>query len=479
MSSVRKNFTYNIVYQILILILPLITAPYISRVIGAEGNGIYSYTYSIVQYFVLFAMLGLNNYGNRTIAKCKDNKEELSKEFSSIYVMQLITTTAMTILYIGYILFFDSKYITVAMLQIIYLVSTCFDINWFFFGLEKFKLTVTRNTIIKILATFSVFAFVKSKNDLVIYIIIMVLSALISQLALWPFLRKEVKFVKPKIKDVTKHIKPNAVLFIPVIAVSIYKIMDKIILGNMATIENVAYFEYAERIINIPISIITALGTVMLPRISNLMAKGEDEKVKFYIDKSIQFMLFISIAMCIGLIVIAPEFVPIFLGNEFIKSGNIVQLLAITIVFISWANVIRTQYLIPKERDKEYIISVALGAVVNLIINIVLIPRYQAIGSAIATICAEFVVMVYQILAVRNEIGIKKYLKYIIRFILSGIIMYFCITWIKMIINNEYILIFVQVLLGTLVYVALNYKFIGENIQYIPILSKLKKENAK
>lgn len=471
-SSVKSNFIYNTVYQILILILPLITAPYVSRVIGAEGNGIYSYTYSIVQYFVLFAMLGLSNYGNRTIAKCRDDKEKLSKEFFSIYAMQLMTSVLMIILYLGYITIFDNRYYTYALIQIIYLASTCFDITWFFYGLEKFKLTVTRNIIIRVISAICIFVFVKDKDDLVIYTFLMVGSTLISQLSLWPFLKNEIKFVKPKFKEIIKHLKPNFILFIPVIAVSIYKLMDKIMLGNMTNVQNVAYYEYAERIINIPTSIITALGTVMLPRISNLLAKGEKNQIKFYMDKSMEYMMFLSIPICLGLIVVAPEFVPIYLGNEFVTTGSIIQYLAVTLIFVSWANVIRTQYLIPKEKDKIYIISVILGAIVNFVINMILIPRLQTIGASIGTIFAEFTVMFVQTIAVRKELEIKKYVIYVAKFLVSAIIMTIIIVGIKYIIDNKYLVVIMQIIIGAMIYFLLNYKFILNNIQYIPILNK-------
>lgn len=471
-SSVKSNFIYNTVYQILILILPLITAPYVSRVIGAEGNGIYSYTYSIVQYFVLFAMLGLSNYGNRTIAKCRDDKEKLSKEFFSIYAMQLMTSVLMIILYLGYITIFDNRYYTYALIQIIYLASTCFDITWFFYGLEKFKLTVTRNIIIRVISAICIFVFVKDKDDLVIYTFLMVGSTLISQLSLWPFLKNEIKFVKPKFKEIIKHLKPNFILFIPVIAVSIYKLMDKIMLGNMTNVQNVAYYEYAERIINIPTSIITALGTVMLPRISNLLAKGEKNQIKFYMDKSMEYMMFLSIPICLGLIVVAPEFVPIYLGNEFVTTGSIIQYLAVTLIFVSWANVIRTQYLIPKEKDKIYIISVILGAIVNFVINMILIPRLQTIGASIGTIFAEFTVMFVQTIAVRKELEIKKYVIYVAKFLVSAIIMTIIIIGIKYIVDNKYLVVIMQIIVGAMIYFLLNYKFIINNIQYIPILNK-------
>jgi O-antigen/teichoic acid export membrane protein len=163
---VKKNFIYNFIYQILILILPLITVPYVSRVLGADGVGTYSYTYSIAYYFMIIAMLGLNNYGNRRIAKVRDNKEDLSKEFWSIYKLQLITSSIMIILYFLYVSLFATKYKLIAFIQILYVASSMLDINWFFFGIEKFKLTITRNTIIKVFSLILIFIFVKNENDL-------------------------------------------------------------------------------------------------------------------------------------------------------------------------------------------------------------------------------------------------------------------------------------------------------------------------
>lgn len=476
-TSVKKNFYYNSIYQILTIIIPLITAPYISRVIGPTGNGIYSYTYSIVQYFALFAMLGLNNYGNRSVAKCRNNKEKLSKEFCSIYAMQLMTSLIMLTIYVGYITVFNKKYFIYSLVQLIYLISVCFDINWFFYGLEEFKLTVIRNTIIRLITVIGIFTIVKSEEDLIIYVVLMCISSLISQLILWPFLKKRINFIRPKLSDITKHIIPNLRLFIPVIAISIYKFMDKIMLGNMSTMENVGYYEYAERIINIPLSIITALGTVMLPRISNLVANGQDEKIKFYIDKSIKYMMFLSIPIAVGLIVISPNFIPLFLGEEFLQTAYIIQYLSVTIIFISWANVIRTQYLIPKEKDSIYINSVIIGAVVNFIINIILIPKYQTVGAAIGTIAAEFSVMLYQTIKVRKTLEIKKYLLDTSKFAITGIVMFGVVILLKKIIHNTIGLLIIQVVAGGLVYFILNYQFIKENIIYIPILNKLIKND--
>lgn len=452
MSNVKKNFIYNIMYQILVMILPLITAPYIARILGTEGVGIYSYTYSVAYYFVLFAMLGLNNYGNRQVAKVRDDKDKLSKTFISIYCMQLITSAIMIFCYIIYLRFFIKENLNIAIIQIIYLISTAFDINWFFFGLEKFKLTVTRNTIIKILTVICVFIFVKTRDDLYKYTLIMSIGTLISQLMIWPFVKKSVKFVKISIKDIFKHIKPCLILFIPVIAVSLYKIMDKVMIGNMSTMEQVGLYENSEKIVNILTALITALGTVMLPKISNLLANGEKEKSKQYIEKSMEFTIISSVAFTFGLMAIAKPFAPLFFGEEFKDAGIIIQYLAITTIFVAIANVIRTQYLIPNEKDKTFIISVSLGALVNIVFNLLLIPKYQALGAVIGTILAEFSVMIYQIMDVRKELPVFKYLKDNFKYFVLGIIMFFAVSVLHNLIENDALLVTIQVIIGVLIY---------------------------
>ena len=276
MSSVKKNLLYNMAYQILILIVPLITVPYVSRALGAENIGIYSYTYSIVYYFMLIAMLGINNYGNRTIAKSRDNKEELSRNFLGIYSIQFTLSIIMIAIYLFFISRFEKKYTLIGYIQVIYLISNALDINWFFFGIEKFKLTVTRNAMIKIISLICILLFVKNRDDLVIYTLILSGSTLICQLILPYFLKKEISLVKITKEDIFKHIKPCLILFMPVIAVSLYKVMDKIMIEKLSNVIEVGYYEQAEKIINIPIGIITALGTVMLPKISNLVQKNED-----------------------------------------------------------------------------------------------------------------------------------------------------------------------------------------------------------
>lgn len=451
--SIKKNIIYNITYQILILFLPLITTPYIARVIGAEGVGIYSYTYSIVNYFVLCAMLGLNNYGNRSIAAVRDNKEKVSETFFNIYGLQIITTTIMLIMYIIYIIFLSPDNANIAYIQLIFIIATMLDINWFFFGVEEFKLTVVRNTVIKILTVISIFIFVNDSNDLWIYTLIMALGTLFSQLMIWPFIGKYIIWVKPTFKKIRSHLKPNIILFIPVFAMSIYKTMDKIMLGNLTNTIQVGYYENSEKIINVPLSVVVALGVVMLPRMTNLTVNGNSASFKKYIEVSLRFVMFIAIGALAGLSGISSNFIPLFLGNEFKNCIWIVPVLSITIIFISWANVLRTQYLIPRQQDKVYIISTLLGAVVNVIANLIFIPLYGAIGAAIGTILAELSVAIYQTVKVRKDLNVFKYFMNSCIYIIPAACMYFCIISIKNITGNIILNLLIQIILGGIIYV--------------------------
>ena len=224
---------------------------------GAEKIGIYSYAYSIASYFGLFILLGLSNYGNRTIAAVRDDKKKLSRTFWSIYLMQMLMAIIVINIYIGYVVLVANNKL-MAWIQLIYIISVALDINWFFFGMEQFKLTVSRNTIIKILNVILIFIFVKDKNDMYIYGVIMCLGSLISQIFLWIFLKEFIICVKVKINDILGHIIPNLTLFVPVIAISLYTTMSKILLGSLSSMEAVGFYENSNKLTSIPSMAVTS-----------------------------------------------------------------------------------------------------------------------------------------------------------------------------------------------------------------------------
>lgn len=454
MNIVVKNFIYNTGYQLLAIVIPIVTMPYLARVIGAEGMGQYSYAYSIAYYFVMFIMLGLNNYGNRTIAGVRNKKALLSKVFFEIYTMQFIMGLIASGCYVVYCLTIG-KSSTFSWILGLYILSAIIDINWVFFGLEKFKFTVTRNTIIKIASTVAIFVFVKKEQDLVLYVIIIMISFLLSNIVLWPAVMKEVSWCKVSAKDIMKHVKPNLVLFIPIIAVSLYKYMDKIMLGSLSSMEQVGFYEYSEKIIQIPIAIVNSLAVVMLPRMSYLVANKKNNEEDKYITASIIVSMFLSTSLCFGLMGISKEFVPLFYGIKYLPCINLFYILLPSCCFIAFASVIRTQFLIPHKMDSIYIISVIIGAVVNVVVNLLLIPRFQAVGAAIGTLLAEAAVCFYQAFKIRCYIEIRRHFLNGLPFIASGIAMFLILLLLPVHVNSLILQICIKILVGVIAYLCL------------------------
>lgn len=456
MKSTSKNFIYNAIYQIFIYLIPLVTVPYISRVLGVNNIGIYSYTYSIVSYFMLASMLGINNYGAREIAKLSNDKERMSRKFFSIYFLQLTINFLMIIVYFIVVYYgkFDNK--TIMLVQGIYLISCGLDINWFFFGLEKFKITISRNFIIKFLSLILIFLFVKNRNDLWIYTSILSVSTLVSQLYLWIFIRKEIIFVKVKLNEIFSNFKQCLILFIPVVSYSIYRIMDKTMIGGIVSATELGYYENAEKIINIPLGFVSALGTVMMPHMSKLTNKKFEETIKY----SFKLTCFIIFPMIIGLFLISQNFTQIFFGSEFSKSGIIIKYLLPTILFGGITSVIRTNFLIPKSKDRIYVISTIIGAIINLILNIIFIPIYGAVGACIGTIVTEFVIMIYQILCTKNDINYIILFKSSLVFLIKSLIIGFVIVLIGLFVKNNVYKLILQSLISVIIYFVLNLNYI-------------------
>ena len=450
-TNVKINFLYQVCYQVLILALPFITSPYISRVLGAEGLGMYSYSYSVAYYFVLVSMLGVLNYGNRVIARCRDNQIELNAEFSGIVTLHIIVSLICTMAYILYAVFIAKERLY-ALMQTAYVLSGLFDITWFYYGIEKFKLTVARNTLIKIITVVLVFSFVRDTDDLWIYCVIMSASMLLSQIILWLPLRKYVHYSFPAKNEISKNMKPMLILFIPTIAISLYKYMDKIMIGLLSNKTQLGYYENAEKIVGVLTSVIGSLGTVMLPQMANLAANKIMEQFYRYIKMSMRYVMILAFSMSFGLAGIAKVFAPVFWGTAFEASGSLIQVLVITVPFVSFANVIRTQFLLPQEKDLEYMISVIAGALVNLVVNVALIPRYGAIGAAVATVFAEGTVCMIQSVAVRKDLPICSYIKDTVPFGGLGLFMFVIVYGIENIISNQTVCLLVQLSVGVVIY---------------------------
>lgn len=421
--SVKRSIGLQTLYQIISISLPLLTTPYLSRVLGAENLGVFSYTSSIVAYFSLFAMLGTINYGTRSIALVSKNRNERSKIFFEVFSLQFLTSLIAIIAYCWYLVSFCTENQLVALLQMITLVSCLTDISWFYFGIENFKPTILCSMIFRIISVGLIFVFVREHNDLWKYTALVLSGTLLSTLSLWIFVPRYISLQRISIKSIFLHFKPNIILFIPLVAMSVYHTMDKTMLGLLSNFEQSGFYYNADKLINIPISILNGIGTVMLPRMSMLYSKENHEEANNVFLFSMEMITILGIAMAFGIAAISPEFVPLFFGIDFTECIELTVVLAPTLIIKGISNTCRTQYLVPLKKEKVFTKSVIGGAVVNLFLNILLIPRYGAMGAVVATLFAELVSWVYQILFVRKHIILKSYFLSSILYVLAGIVM--------------------------------------------------------
>lgn len=425
MSSLKKNIGLQMSYRVLTIITPLITSPIISRALGAEKIGVYSATQAFANYFMLFAMLGIEYYGQRTIANCR-TKSDRSAAFWEIYAVQFVASIFSVTAYYLSAFFWSPSRITIMIIQGLWVVSCLFDINWLYFGVEDFKVTVTRNFIVKIVTVFCIIAFIREPKDLVLYVGIMAGSTAVSQFVLWCNIRKYINYERIQIKECKRHILPIVRLFIPMIALSIYHFMDKTMLDMLSSEAEVGYYYAADKIIYIPLGLITAVGTVMLPRVSSMVSDSK-EKTVILLEKSTELSVCMSSAVGFGIAAISREFVPLFFGEGYEKCATLLVIFVPVLLVKALSNIVDQQYLIPAKCDNQYTIAVTGGALVNLICNWFLIPQLGSIGATLGTLMAEFAVLVISIMFARQEINFVKMFFKQSYYILFGLIMFFTV----------------------------------------------------
>lgn len=423
MKNIKKNYLYNLFYQVLTLITPLITTPYVSRALGADAIGQYSYAYSIAYYFLLAAILGTATYAEREISFYQDDVVKRSARFWDLVCLRCITTIISTIVYASVVGFvYDDK--TMACIVSLNIISVAFDIIWLFQGMEEFGRITLRNTIVKVLTIVLIFAFVHNEGDIYKYAIIMSLSPIISAVSLYPFIGEYVN--KPIFNQIRpfKDFKSIIQLFIPTIAISIYTTLDVTMLGIFTTtkVEN-GYYEQALKLSKTALMIVTALGTVMIPRISYYFEKKQTKLINEYMLKSYQFVLLLSFPICFGLIGISDNLVPWFYGDGFGKVAVLLKVSGFLIIAIGLSNITGAQYLIPTKQQNSLTKSVCAGAIINFVLNLLLIPRWYSVGATIASVIAEFTVSFVQFAYIKKQFDLKKIIKFVPRYFGASIIM--------------------------------------------------------
>ena len=452
--KIVKNYLYNVGYNILILLTPLLTVPYISRVLGPTGVGINATTNSVITYFLLAGTVGITIYGNREIAFIREDFEKRSQVFWEIELLQ-ITTIGLAYLAFCIFLFFQNQLKMYFFYQSFLIIAGAFDISWFFMGLEDFKKTVLRNILVKIISLFAIFVLVKTKNDVGIYILILSLSQLLGNVTLWPYLNRIVRVPKIATLHIFKHLKPSLSLFIPQVAITIYLAVNKTMLWQLDNVTASGYYDYSDKLIKLVLAIVTSTGTVMLPRMANLYARKKMKQVKEYLYISFDFVLFIAIPMCFGIAALATSLAPWFFGSEFTMVNKLLMIEAPVIILIGLSNVIGQQYLLPTKQTRTYTVSVVLGAVTNIVINIPLILKYGVYGAMIATLLSELTVTSYQLIKVRTALKLSKLFANVGKYMFAAVIMFMPVYVLNICMKISAISLFFQIIIGLLIYIGM------------------------
>lgn len=429
-KSIKKNYIYNLAFQILTLVIPLITTPYLSRVLGADGIGTYSYVEAISSYFVLFATLGLTTFGQREVSYVQDDRKKRTIVFWETCIIQLIASLICIVAYVFFSLM--QKDTLLYLVLVINLFSVIANVTWLFQGMEEFGRIVLRNIIFKLLGLAYVFIFVTERDDVIVYLFGVAFFAFLNNLSYWTMLPKFVD--RPKLKDLhpTRHLKTVFSLFLPTIAISIYTVLDKTMIGIITndSFEN-GYYEQAIKMSKVVLSVVTALGVVMIPRIGHYFSHGDTDAVRLSMYRSYRFVWLIGIPLTFGLLSVSSNFVPWFYGPGFDKVVPLLGILGFLILAIGINNVTGIQYLIPTKRQNTFSFTVIIGACCNFLLNLVLIYKYESIGAAIASVLAETIIALVQLYIVRKELSFIKIIKLGIHYYIAGAVMLAVLLYVR------------------------------------------------
>ena len=470
--SARKNTLYNVSYRVFSILLPLVTAPYLSRTVGKFGVGLYSYAWNISYIFVLIGTLGLETYGVRAISRVRDDPEKLNRTFSEIWRMQRVVAAAALAVWLVYVFFIAGEEKPVALSLSMMSLSCIVNLDWCLMGLDQFRPIALRNTAVKLLAALCVFLFIHDSGDLWVYGFAWSLATFLGCVSCMFRLKGQVSYIPVTLRESFRHFPPCALLFVSVIAVSVYRTMDKVMVGAIAGMEENGLYENAEKIIYCLSGFISAFGNVMMPRSSHLLSQGRVDEIRRSMKLSMHLVLCMVCGMAFGLLSVADRFTPLFYGQEFVLSSRLMIPLGFSLVLIGFANVIRMQWILPHGLDSIVLRSVLSGAAVNLLVNTALIPPLGAMGAVIGTLMAECTVPLVQFLHLKKDLPYKTYLKTLAAYTAAGLAMYLALFFISPLFpGNTWLSLACLVFLGGLIYGILSLLY--WHICHIPVLSML------
>ena len=461
--KVIKNYLYNLSYQILTIILPIITVPYVTRIFTSEDLGNYGFYNSIVSYFSLFAMLGIGIYGTKQIAAARN----VSSTFWNIYAIQLTASILALFVYVITLVSIPKMSGMVPIILGIVLLTKMIDISWLFTGKEDFKKITLRNTMAKVAGVISIFTFIKSSEDLCLYIFLIVIFDFLGQFVMWIPAKKFIKRPSFDTKIIKKNLHPIVLLFLPQVAISLYVVLDRTLLGLLGSYSDVGIYEQGQKLTSILLTVVSSLGAVMLPRVANLLSERKEKEAQNMVKFSFILYNLIIFPMIFGLIAINEVFVKLFLGQNFQDVKYVLYIIVFNIMFIGWTNILGYQVLVVRNKNKEFMLSTTIPAIVSVAVNITVIPFFGYIGASITSVVVEFLVFAIQWYYSRNIIN-KNLLfnKDLAKIICSSLVMFGVVMLCKIMLGFDGIVgLVIYLVVGGISYLAMIFLLKTVNIR--------------
>ena len=423
MGKITKNYVFNLFYQLLVFIVPLVTAPYLARTLGPDETGVYAYVYSLASLITTIVMLGIFNYGSRQIAYTRDNPEELNNTFWRIMSARLVIAAVGTAIYFA-VVFLIGRYTVLFTIYYMYLLGYAVDCTWLYVGVEDMKWAVFKNTLMKLATVIGIFLFIHSEEDIVAYVALQGGSVLAANLLAYTQLGRYVRKPRLAFGAVLNDLLQSAKLFLPSVAVMLYLQCDKIMIELITNdSKQVSFYDYSEKIIMIPLSFITVISTVMMPRIANEFTKGNKDIISDLLNKVARISLFMAFPMMFGIATVASKLIPWYLGYEFLPTVSAIIMLSPIIVTNTLSGISGTQYFTATDQVGIMLKAQITAALGNIIINAMMIPRYGFFGAAVATVITSFLCAAIQYYYLIKQIKLNGLLKVSIKYIVFSSVM--------------------------------------------------------
>lgn len=453
-NSLKENLIYQGLYQLIRIITPLITIPIISRAFGPNGVGVTSFSFTVVQYFLMISNIGVQLYFNRLIAENDQNKDKLSETFWNIFISKAILSIIIMVLYVITIHIFVDQYRLIFYLQGVFLIGSFFDISWFYAGMEKFKLPSIINMMMSLLVLIVVVCFVHQPKDMALYTFIIAAITVFNQIPLLIDVFKDITFTKIEWDAVWNITRSSFAYFLPNGQLNLFTSMNCLALGWLMSYKDVGIFANTFNILTVAIILINTIDLVMIPRLTRI-SKNQSASIKGILENNIHIQVMLTIPMVLGIIAIMPNFYIWFFGKAFHQSVPIMSVISILIIIIPLNMMLSRQYLLSRNLVKPYNLSLMFGGLINFILSLVLVFPFGIYGVGIARILAELFILIWRLYDI-HQLKIHYDFKNITKVIISALLMYMSVIFISPYIHIPIISTFIEIMIGIIIYVICN-----------------------